>query len=123
MLYLENYFYILFSLYKYMYQSNQNYLYIKKKELCNKKNTNTTAYPTRILDLQGVPTLQKNNPVTSPTNIISTSTASYESTLDNVFYELYTIDPSGALFGQSTYPCNINEWKKYVTVVYKKCHK
>jgi hypothetical protein len=112
-----------------MYQSNQHYLYIKKKELCNKKNTNTTAYPTRILDLQGVPTLQKNNPVTSPTSIIPTSTlydttsTLYDTTSNNTFYELYTIDPSGALFGQSTYPCNINEWKKYVTVVYKKCHK
>ena len=102
-----------------MYQSNQNYLYIKKKELCNKKNTNTTAYPTRILDLQGVPTLQKNNPVTSPTNIISTSTASSDPTSDNVFYELYTINS----LDQSSYPCNINAWKKYVTVVYKKCHK
>lgn len=93
-----------------MYQTNQNYLYSKKKALCNKKNTNTLAYPTRIIDLQGVITLQGNRiPDTSITVPPD----------PQPFYELYTITS----LDQSSYPCNINAWKKYVTVVYKKCHK
>ena len=72
-----------------MYYKNQNYLYIKKN-ICKKNNKNTIAYPTRILNLQGVPTLQLNNPITCPTNITPV--------LPAPFYEVYTIDPSGALF-------------------------
>jgi len=66
--------------------------------------------PSTKLDLQGVPTLQLNStilaPIQCPTNIMSTLTAP--------FYEVYTIDPSGALFGQTTYPCIENAWKKYL---------
>ena len=73
--------------------------------------------PTRILDLQGVPTLELNSvspiPPTCPTNI-------NPDLLIDPFYEVYTIDPSGALFGQTSYPCNINAWKK--NVVYPNCH-
>jgi hypothetical protein len=80
-------------------------MYITKRTLCKKKNTNTLANPTRILNLNGIPTLQLNQPSTCPTNINPSI---------GPFYEVYTIDPSGALFGQTPHPCNIDAWKKYV---------
>jgi len=89
-----------------MYSTTQNYLYIKKRTLCNKKNKNTLANPTRILNLSGVPTLQLNQPITCPTNI---------DPLIGPFYEVYTIDPSGALFGETTY---VNVLEKYVDYPY-----
>ena len=89
-----------------MYSTTQNYLYIKKRTLCKTKNKNTLATPSRTMNLNNVPTLQLNSPVTCPTNI--------NSILSSPFYEVYTIDPSGTLFGQS-YPCNENVWKKFVS--------
>ena len=83
--------------------TTKNYLSIKKNKLY-KNNKNTI----RILDLNGVPVLRLNSPVTYPTNINPTLLSTVP------FYEAYTIDPSGALFGQTSYPCNINTWKKYV---------
>jgi hypothetical protein len=80
-------------------------MYIKKRTWCEKKNKNTLANPTRILNLNGIPTLQLNNPVICPTNINPSI---------GPFYEVYTIDPSGALFGQTSYKCDVNAWKKYV---------
>ena len=68
-----------------MYFTNQNYLYVKKRTLCKKKNKNTLANPTRILNLNGIPTLQLNNPPTWPTTI---------DPLIGPFYEVYTIDPT-----------------------------
>lgn len=98
-----------------MYGTTQNYLYIKKRTLCKRKNKNTLANPTRILNLQGIPTLQLNNvqpiPPTCPTNIDPNYTTI------SPFYEAYTIDPSG---GQTLYPCTIDTWKKYL--VYPKCN-
>lgn len=90
-----------------MYSSTtQNYLYKKKSTLCKQTNDlNSSGNPNRILNLSGVPTLQLNNPPICPTNI-DLSIGS--------FYEVYTIDPSGALFGETTYPCDNNTWKKYV---------
>ena len=96
-----------------MYLTTQNYLYIKKRTLCKRKNKNTLANPTRILNLQGIPTLQLNNPVTCPTNIDP-------SNLDIPFYEAYTIDPSGALFGEAPYPCNVNTLEK--NIFYSNCN-
>ena len=66
-----------------MYQTNENYLYIKKRILCKQNNKNTLACPSRISNLQGAPTLLMNNPVTSPTNIMPI--------LPAAFYEVYTI--------------------------------
>jgi hypothetical protein len=80
-------------------------MYITKRTLCKKKNKNTLANPTRILNLNGIPTLQLNQPSTCPTNVNPSI---------RPFYEVYTIDPSGALFGQTPCPCNIDAWKKYV---------
>ena len=82
--------------------------------MCKRKNKNTLANPTRILNLQGIPTLQLNNPVTCPTNINQTI-------LDTEpFYEAYTIDPSGALFGEASYPCSANTLEK--NVFYSNCN-
>ena len=86
--------------------TTQTYLSIKKSKLCKNTKQNTI----RILDLNGVPVLQVNSPVTYPTNINPTLLSTVP------FYEAYTIDPSGALFGQTSYPCNINTWKKYVVL-------
>lgn len=92
-----------------MYSTTQNYLYIKKKSLYKQKYKNTLANPSRTMNLNNVSTLQLNstpsNPATSPTNIMPV--------LPAPFYEIYTIDPSGTLFGE-TYPCNQNVWKKYL---------
>jgi hypothetical protein len=55
------------------------------------------------LDLQGVKVLQLNNPKTVPTNIKSIS---------KPFYEIYTIDPEGDLFGKTL--CGLNNYKKYL---------
>jgi len=55
------------------------------------------------LDLKGVEVLQLNNPKTVPTNITSIS---------KPFYEIYTIDPEGELFGKT--PCGLNNYKKYL---------
>lgn len=97
-----------------MYGTTQNYLYIKKRTLCKRKNKNTLANPTRILNLQGIATLQLNNPITCPTNIDQTI-------LDTEpFYEAYTIDPSGALFGEASYPCSANTLEK--NVFYSNCN-
>lgn len=100
-----------------MYNTTDTYLYVKKNKLCKKQNPNTLANPTRIINLQGIPTLQLNNvqptPPTCPTNIDPNYTTI------SPFYEAYTIDPSGALFGQTLYPCTIDTWKKYL--VYPKC--
>lgn len=101
-----------------MYSTTQNYLYIKKRTLCKKINTvNSSGNPNRILNLSGVPTLQLNHPETCPTTIDPSF-----STI-GPFYEVYTIDPSGELFGQTPYPCDANTWKKYVVIpnVREKC--
>ena len=87
--------------------TTQNYLCIKKRKLCKKKNKNTI----RILDLNGVPTLRLNAPVICPTSINPTLLSTVS------FYEAYTIDPSGVLFGETSYQCNINAWKKYVVLL------
>ena len=93
-----------------MYSSTLNYLYKKKRTLCKQTNdVNSSGNPNRILNLNGVPTLQLNQPLTCPTTIDPSPTLP--------FYEVYTIDPSGALFGQTSYPCDANTWKKYVVVV------
>jgi len=93
-----------------MYSTTQTYLYIKKRTLCKKKNQNSLVNPNRTLNLQGVPTLELNNvspiPPTCPTNIMPI--------LPAPFFEVYTIDPSGSLFGKSPYPCNKNAWEKYL---------
>lgn len=89
-----------------MYETTQNYLYIKKRRLCKDNNKNTIAYPTRILNLQGVPTLQLNNPITCPTNITPV--------LPAPFYEVYTIDPSGALVRSNIVSAPCRYMEKYV---------
>lgn len=97
---------ILFT--EYMYFTTENYLYVKKRKLCCKRQNkkNTLANPNRTMNLNNVPTMQLNSPVTCPTNITPILSAP--------FFEIYTIDPSGALFGQSSYPCNENVSKKYL---------
>ena len=93
-----------------MYSTTQSYLYKKKSILCKKPNdVNSSGNPNRILNLSGVPTLQLTQTSTCPTNIDPSPTLP--------FYEVYTIDPSGELFGQTPYPCDANTWKKYVVVV------
>ena len=93
-----------------MYSTSQNYLYKKKRTLCKQTNdVNSSGNPNRILNLSGVPTLQLTQTLTSPTTINPSPTLP--------FYEVYTIDPSGELFGQTPYPCDANTWKKYVVVV------
>ena len=99
-----------------MYSSTQSYLYKKKSTLCKKPNdVNSSGNPNRILNLSGVPTLQLTQTLTSPTTINPSPTLP--------FYEVYTIDPSGELFGQTPYPCDANTWKKYVVIpnVREKC--
>jgi len=92
-----------------MYSTTQTYLYNKKRKLCKQTiDVNSSGNPNRILNLSGVPTLELNNPSTCPTNI--------EPSPILPFYEVYTIDPSGALFGQTPYPCDANTWKKYVVI-------
>ena len=90
----------------YIYPNASSYLYVKKKNLCKKKNLNSTSNPNRILNLQGIATLELNNPITQPTNIMTTLSAP--------FYETYTIDPSEVLFGQAPTPCDGDTWKKYI---------
>ena len=93
-----------------MYSSTQSYLYKKKSTLYKKPNdVNSSGNPNRILNLSGVSTLQLTQTLTSPTTINPSPTLP--------FYEVYTIDPSGSLFGQTPYPCDANTWKKYVVVV------
>jgi hypothetical protein len=92
-----------------MYSTTQNYLYIKKRTLCNKKNKNTLADPSRILNLSSVPTLQLNQPITCPTNIDPSI---------GPFYEVYTIDPSGVLFEQLSCVGHVNVLEKYVDYPY-----
>ena len=54
------------------------------------------------LDLQGVKVLQLTKSKTVPTNI----------GISKPFYEIYTIDPEGDLFGKT--PCGLHNYKKYL---------
>lgn len=56
------------------------------------------------LDLKNVNVVQQNNPLVTPTNINTSST----------FYETYTIDASGVLFGNTN--CGLNNFVKFQVI-------
>jgi len=87
-----------------------NFLYNK----CNSYNFNKTNLSINLLsklDLTGIKVIANNSTGESPTTIIplNSSTASYLAS--NPYFTLYTIDPCGELFGNST--CGINNYQKY----------
>ena len=78
------------------------------KELCNKCSIDPTLLNNNLIkkmDLKGVNVLQTIYPIQDP---VSNTTINPSS----VFYLTYTIDPTGALFGNS--PCGINNYPNFM---------
>jgi hypothetical protein len=88
-----------------------NYLYNK----CNSYNYNKTNLSINLLtklDLTGIKVIASNSSGISPTTIIPLTQANTAYLAANPYFTLYTTDPCGELFGNST--CGINNYQDYV---------
>jgi len=88
-----------------------NYLYNRCVSYnFNKTNLNINLFTK--LDLTGVKVIADSKTGVSPTTILPLNYKTVSVVAESPYYTLYTIDPCGELFGNST--CGINNYQDYV---------